>query len=138
MVGRADMLEADPDVFASNPKLSGIDLSRLLTPAAELRPGAAQVWPRARLARLRCTHAAHRGRCCRSLKRPPAGPWSFHRRACPLACRTCPSAARPPPNIQTCVQKQDHGLDQGLDVFLIPHCKPALPDGPGPLEPEPV
>jgi hypothetical protein len=40
--------------------------------------------------------------------------------------------------LQVCVQKQDHGLDTGLDVFLIPHCKPALPDGPGVLEPEPV
>ncbi|WIA23003.1 hypothetical protein OEZ85_001356 [Tetradesmus obliquus] len=80
MVGRADMLEPDADVFAANPKLAGIDLSRLLQPAAELRPEAAQV----------------------------------------------------------CIQKQDHGLDTGLDVFLIPHCKPALPDGPGVLEPEPV
>lgn len=44
MVGRADMLEADPEVFAKNPKLSGIDLDRLLTPAATLRPDAAQVW----------------------------------------------------------------------------------------------
>jgi glutamate synthase (NADPH/NADH) len=43
MVGRADMLEPDADVFAANPKLQGIDLSRLLTPAAELRPDAAQV-----------------------------------------------------------------------------------------------
>jgi glutamate synthase (NADPH/NADH) len=43
MVGRADMLEPDADVFAANPKLQGIDLSRLLTPAAELRPEAAQV-----------------------------------------------------------------------------------------------
>lgn len=43
MVGRADMLEPDPEVFAAQPKLAGIDLSRLLTPAATLRPGAAQV-----------------------------------------------------------------------------------------------
>ena len=34
--------------------------------------------------------------------------------------------------------KQDHGLDTGLDVFLVPQCKAALPDGPGALEPEPV
>eukprot|EP00879_Flechtneria_rotunda_P003043 GHRR01003263.1.p1 GENE.GHRR01003263.1~~GHRR01003263.1.p1 ORF type:complete len:2008 (+),score=728.67 GHRR01003263.1:1512-7535(+) len=80
MVGRADMLEPDADVFAANSKLKGIDLSRLLLPAAQLRPDAPQV----------------------------------------------------------CIQKQDHGLDAGLDVFLIPHCKPALPDGPGTLEPEPV
>jgi hypothetical protein len=37
------MLEPDAEVFAANPKLQGIDLSRLLTPAAELRPDAAQV-----------------------------------------------------------------------------------------------
>jgi glutamate synthase (NADPH/NADH) len=43
MVGRADMLETDPDVVAANPKLAGIDLSRVLLPAATLRPGAAQV-----------------------------------------------------------------------------------------------
>ncbi len=29
------------------------------------------------------------------------------------------------------MQKQDHGLDTGLDVHLIPHCRPALPDAPG-------
>eukprot|EP00878_Enallax_costatus_P030059 GHUV01032672.1.p1 GENE.GHUV01032672.1~~GHUV01032672.1.p1 ORF type:complete len:158 (-),score=40.53 GHUV01032672.1:365-838(-) len=45
MVGRADMLEADSEVFAKNSKLGGIDLSRLLTPAASLRPDAAQVRP---------------------------------------------------------------------------------------------
>ena len=39
---------------------------------------------------------------------------------------------------QTCMMKQDHGLDTGLDVFLVPQCKAALPDGPGALEPEPV
>lgn len=70
MVGRADMLEVDPDVVASNPKLAEIDLSGLLTPAATLRPGAAQV----------------------------------------------------------CVQKQDHGLEEALDVQLIKLCAPALPD----------
>lgn len=43
MVGRADMLEADPDVINNNPKLAGIDLSRLLLPAATLRPDAPQV-----------------------------------------------------------------------------------------------
>lgn len=42
MVGRADMLEADPEAAVKNPKLSGMDLSKLLTPAATLRPGAAQ------------------------------------------------------------------------------------------------
>ena len=42
MVGRADMLEADPEAAAKNPQLAGMDLSKLLTPAATLRPGAAQ------------------------------------------------------------------------------------------------
>ena len=37
MVGRADMLEVDPEVIAKNHKLSKIDLSRMLTPAATLR-----------------------------------------------------------------------------------------------------
>lgn len=45
MVGRADMLEPDPAVMDSNPKLAGIDLSRLLLPAATLRPDAPQVRP---------------------------------------------------------------------------------------------
>ena len=72
MVGRADMLEADPAAAASHPKLAaGLDLSRLLTPAATLgRPGAAQ----------------------------------------------------------TCVEKQDHGLEDGLDWAVVPQCAPALPD----------
>ena len=61
----------------THPKLQNIDLSKLLTPAATLRPGAAQV----------------------------------------------------------CVQKQKHGLNTGLDVHLIPHCKPALPDNGGSAEP---
>ncbi|KAK3285699.1 glutamate synthase [NADH] [Cymbomonas tetramitiformis] len=42
MVGRAEFLEMDEEVIASNPKLEGIDLQALLTPAATLRPGAAQ------------------------------------------------------------------------------------------------
>lgn len=37
MVGRADMLEVDPEVVAANPKLAKVDLSKLLTPAATLR-----------------------------------------------------------------------------------------------------
>ena len=69
MVGRADMLEVDPDVISSNPKLADIDLSRVLIPAATLRPDAAQ----------------------------------------------------------TCVEKQDHGLDAGLDNALIAACADALP-----------
>lgn len=42
MIGRADMLMEDESVTRDNPKLAGIDLSLLLKPAAELRPGAAQ------------------------------------------------------------------------------------------------
>ncbi|KXZ50144.1 hypothetical protein GPECTOR_17g780 [Gonium pectorale] len=71
LVGRADLLETDRDAIAEGgAKLEGIDLSRLLTPAASLRPGASQ----------------------------------------------------------RCVQKQDHGLDAGLDVHLVSLCKAALPD----------
>ncbi len=29
---------------------------------------------------------------------------------------------------QRCVEKQDHGLQEGLDPILIHMCKPALPD----------
>jgi glutamate synthase (NADPH/NADH) len=79
MVGRADMLEVDPDVVATNPKLADLDLSAVLLPAATLRPGAAQ----------------------------------------------------------TCVSRQDHGLDTGLDVHLVPACAAALPDAPG-AAPRPV
>ncbi|GBG74300.1 hypothetical protein CBR_g18711 [Chara braunii] len=42
MIGRADMLEVDNEVIKNNPKLENIDLSAVLKPAAELRPGAAQ------------------------------------------------------------------------------------------------
>ena len=65
MVGRADMLEMDPDTVTANPKAANIDLSKLLQPAAGLRPGAPQ----------------------------------------------------------RNVMKQDHGLETGLDVHLIPLCK---------------
>lgn len=64
----------------SNPKLAKIDLSKLLTPAASLRPGAAQ----------------------------------------------------------TCVQKQDHGLDTGLDPQLLAVCSAALPDAGSTAEPQAV
>ncbi|MEW5307464.1 MAG: hypothetical protein WDW36_009859 [Sanguina aurantia] len=43
MVGRAELLEHDPQVMAENPKAGAVDLSSLLTPAASLRPGASQV-----------------------------------------------------------------------------------------------
>lgn len=42
MVGRADMLEVDPNVISANPKLADIDLSKILIPAASLRPEASQ------------------------------------------------------------------------------------------------
>ncbi|WOL01487.1 hypothetical protein Cni_G10203 [Canna indica] len=42
MIGRVDMLEVDKEVILSNEKLSNVDLSLLLKPAAEIRPGAAQ------------------------------------------------------------------------------------------------
>ncbi|XP_030500072.2 glutamate synthase [NADH], amyloplastic isoform X1 [Cannabis sativa] len=42
MVGRADMLEVDKEVTRNNEKLDNIDLSLLLRPAADIRPGAAQ------------------------------------------------------------------------------------------------
>ncbi|XP_078168767.1 NADH-dependent glutamate synthase 1 isoform X1 [Carex rostrata] len=42
MVGRSDMLEIDPEVVQANEKLENIDLSKILKPAAEIRPGAAQ------------------------------------------------------------------------------------------------
>ncbi|CAA7030919.1 unnamed protein product [Microthlaspi erraticum] len=42
MIGRADMLELDSEVVKNNDKLENIDLSLLLRPAAEIRPGAAQ------------------------------------------------------------------------------------------------
>jgi len=42
MVGRSDMLEVDPEVVKSNEKLENIDLSLILKPASEIRPGVAQ------------------------------------------------------------------------------------------------
>lgn len=42
MIGRADMLETNPDVVNGNDKLAGIDLSKILLPAAQLRPDAEQ------------------------------------------------------------------------------------------------
>jgi glutamate synthase (NADH) len=71
MVGRAgECLEVDPSAAAEAESAGApLDLSRLLLPAASLRPGAAQ----------------------------------------------------------RCVEKQDHGLDTGLDVHLLRLCSPALP-----------
>jgi hypothetical protein len=47
---------------------------------------------------------------------------------------------RRPGAAQVCVQKQDHGLESGLDVDLIPLCRAALPeDGTlGTADPQPV
>nr|XP_009415149.1 PREDICTED: glutamate synthase 1 [NADH], chloroplastic-like isoform X1 [Musa acuminata subsp. malaccensis] len=42
MIGRVDMLEVDKEVILSNEKLKNINLSLLLKPAAEIRPGASQ------------------------------------------------------------------------------------------------
>lgn len=42
MVGRADMLEVDEGVVQENSKLSGVDLSKMLIPAATIRPEAKQ------------------------------------------------------------------------------------------------
>eukprot|EP00798_Chlamydomonas_sp_ICE-L_P026060 gene26060-11762_t len=70
MVGRSDMMAMDKEVINANPKLQGIDLSKMLQPASELRSGVPTY----------------------------------------------------------CVTKQDHGLEYGLDVHLIPQCKAALPD----------
>ena len=41
LVGRSDLLEADEEVTGARTKLGGIDLSRILTPSAQIRPGAA-------------------------------------------------------------------------------------------------
>lgn len=43
MVGRADMLEVDPETVNANDKLEGINLDKLLLPAATLRPGVPQI-----------------------------------------------------------------------------------------------
>lgn len=61
LTSRCPLLLAPLQVVKANPKLAKVDLSKMLTPAATLRPGAAQ----------------------------------------------------------TCVQKQDHGLETGLDNALI-------------------
>lgn len=42
MVGRADMLEVNPDVIKKYPRLAGINLDKILLPSATLRPDAAQ------------------------------------------------------------------------------------------------
>eukprot|EP00899_Mesostigma_viride_P020127 jgi/Mesvir1/28115/Mv04695-RA.1 len=43
MVGRADLLGPDTAYMSANEKLKDVDLSAILTPAASLRPGAAQI-----------------------------------------------------------------------------------------------
>lgn len=42
MVGRSDLLEVDKELIKNNEKLKNIDLSLLLSPAADIRPEAAQ------------------------------------------------------------------------------------------------
>ncbi len=49
-----------------------------------------------------------------------------------------PASALRPDAAQICVMKQDHGLETGLDVHLIPHCKAALPDDKDLTHAEPV
>jgi glutamate synthase (NADPH/NADH) len=41
LVGRSDLMEPDTDVLGERDKLHGIDLARILTPSASIRPGAA-------------------------------------------------------------------------------------------------
>ncbi len=83
------------------------------------------------------------------------GGWNARLRACPWVpweggpCLeayipfTDPSPAPAVPSLyrpgaaQICVQKQDHGLDAGLDVQLVPMCEAALPDDPD-HAPQPV
>ena len=71
LVGRSDLLVPDADVLGSRSKLNGIDLARILTPSASIRPGA--------------------------------------------AVRN--------------VSKQDHGLEEALDVALIAAAQPAIQGG---------
>jgi len=71
LVGRSDLLVPDENVLGSRSKLHGIDLARILTPSASIRPGA--------------------------------------------AVRN--------------VSKQDHGLEQALDVALIAAAQPAIQGG---------
>jgi glutamate synthase (NADPH/NADH) len=108
--------------MASSPKLSGIDLSKLLTPAATLRPRAAQ----------RCVtkqvRGARRAGFGWEAKCPVIRAYSGHLKPNP----TPPARTNPVPTPPT----QDHGLSAGLDVHLIPHCRPAL--AAAGEEPEPV
>ena len=41
LIGRSDLLTPDEDVLGGRDKLHGIDLSKILTPSASIRPGAA-------------------------------------------------------------------------------------------------
>ena len=41
LVGRSDLMIPDADVINARGKLAGIDIERLLTPSASIRPGAA-------------------------------------------------------------------------------------------------
>ena len=66
--------QANMEVIGANPKLAGIDLERILTPAAQLRPGAAQ----------RCVQKQARG----------GGSPGMHR-ANPFRMRACCTAHAP-------------------------------------------
>ncbi|KAI7845826.1 hypothetical protein COHA_000736 [Chlorella ohadii] len=63
---------------------------------------------------------------------PPAGP-RMGLAACSAGC-----IPRWPGAAQTCVQKQDHGLDTGLDAKLIQVCQAALPDAGSNAQPQAV
>ena len=108
--------------MASNPKLSHIDLSRLLTPAATLRPRAAQrcVTKQARLAPGldRATGDASAPPFCTAVHRFSYG--------CPCMLWPCLPVSALDQSTPTFPFPQDHGLQSGLDVHLIPHCRPAL------------
>ena len=61
MVGRADMLEVNPDVIKKYPRLAGINLDQILLPSATLRPDAAQRCVRKQVSVLFC--AMHKYHC---------------------------------------------------------------------------
>lgn len=58
MIGRSDCLEQNPDLAESNPKAAAINLAKMLTPAATLRPGAAQRCTTKQVRRSRGSRAA--------------------------------------------------------------------------------
>ena len=120
-------------MVAGNPKLAGIDLSRVLTPAASLRPGAAQ----------RCVQKQDHGMeerlgGCRPLRRPPPPPPRCP--ACPpfllllsrLAARIA-SSTHPPTRSPPTPPARARA-----DMALIEACRAALPDPGSNEQPEAV